>query len=204
MSNLDDCPYETGMEPIVVIPDTPLPELNDTQEKTDEEVSLDSEKKSKNLPPTRTPSLVWQYYDKVNDDKGVLIHIKCIYCGQKYGAKTSTGTLNDHFKRKHSKVQPGGAGSIEAAFNNSSQTHIKSKVDQHLDILNNIVDWVIMECQAFRIVDGPTFKKMIASLNSEFQVPSRQTLRKKIGLKYEQTKKFIINIFQVIFIQFIN
>ena len=196
MSNLD-CSYETGLEPIVLIPDTPLPEEN-IQERTDEELSLDSEKKSKNLPPTRTPSLVWQYYEKVNDDKGVLIHIKCIYCGQKYGVKTSTGTLNDHFKKKHSKVQPGGAGSIEAAFNNSSHTQTKSKVDQHLDILNNIVDWVIMECQPFRVVDGPKFKKMIASLNPEFKAPSRQTVRKKIGIKYEQTKKTIINMLQVI------
>ena len=37
------------MEPIVLIPDNPLPEDN-IQEKTDEEVLLDSEKKSKNLP----------------------------------------------------------------------------------------------------------------------------------------------------------
>ena len=195
MSNLD-CSYETEMEPIVLIPDNPLPEDN-TQEKTDEEVSLDSEKKSKNLPPTRTPSLVWQYYEKVNDDKGSLMHIKCIYCGQKYDVKTSTETLNDHFKKKYSKVQPEGVGSIEAAFNNSSQTP-KSKGDQHLDILNNIVDWVIMECQPFRVVDGPKFKKMIASLNPEFKAPSRQSLRKKIGIKYEQAKKTIINILQVI------
>ena len=138
------------------------------------------------------------------DNKGILIHIKCIYCGQKYGAKTSTGTLNDHFKKKHSKVQPEGAGSIEAAFNNSSQARIKSKGDQYLDILNNIIDWIIIECQPFRVIDGPSFKKMIASLNPKFQAPSRQTLRKKIDIKYEQTKKTIINILQVNFIQFIN
>jgi hypothetical protein len=198
-SNLD-----YSYEPIVIIPDTPLPELDDIQEKTDEEVSLGSEKKSKNLPSTRSPNHVWQYYEKVVDNKGILIHIKCIYCGQKYGAKTSTGTLNDHFKKKHSKVQPEGAGSIEAAFNNSSQARIKSKGDQYLDILNNIIDWVIIECQPFRVVDGPSFKKMIASLNPKFQAPSRQTLRKKIDIKYEQTKKTIINILQVNFIQFIN
>jgi hypothetical protein len=50
-SNLD-----YSYEPIVIIPDTPLPELDDIQEKTDEEVSLGSEKKSKNLPPTCLPS----------------------------------------------------------------------------------------------------------------------------------------------------
>jgi len=63
MSNLEDS-YEAEMEPIILIP-----ELDDTQ-KTDEEVSLNSEKKSKNLPPIRAPSLVWQHYEKVTDDKG--------------------------------------------------------------------------------------------------------------------------------------
>ena len=38
-SNLD-----YSYEPIVIIPNTPLPELDDIQEKTDEEVSLGSEK----------------------------------------------------------------------------------------------------------------------------------------------------------------
>ena len=69
--------------------------------------------------------------------------------------------------------------------------------ENHLDILNNLVNWVIMECQAFRVVDSPFFKELIASLNPEFQVPSRQTLRKKIGNKYEQNKKIIIKMFQV-------
>lgn len=52
MNNLEDS-YGTEMEPIILIP-----ELEDTQ-KTDEKVSLNSEKKSKNLPPIRTPSRVW-------------------------------------------------------------------------------------------------------------------------------------------------
>jgi len=41
---------------------------------------------------------------------------------------------------------------------------------------------------------------MIASLNPEFQAPARQTLRKKIDIKYEQIQKIIINTLQVNFI----
>ena len=80
---------------------------------------MSSEKKSKNLPSTCIPSVVWQHYEKVTDDKNVVIHVKCNFCDQKYGAKTFTGILNDHFKKKHFKIQPEGAGSIEVAFNNS-------------------------------------------------------------------------------------
>jgi len=201
MNNLDqlDGSCEALREPIVLIPFNPVIELDDdTQKQTDEEVSLDSEKKSKNLPPTRAPSLVWQYYEKVNDNKGVLIHIKCTFCGKQYSAKTSTGTLNVHFKRKHSKVQPGGAGSIEAAFN-KSQTQSNSQ-DNYSDIIDNLINWVIMDCQAFRVVDSPSFKELIARLNPVFQVPSRQTLRKKIDNRYEQNKKIILKQFQVNFI----
>ena len=187
MSNLDS--FEDERVSIII------PESDYTQ-KTDEETSLSSEKKSKNLPPTRTPSVVWQHYEKVIDDKGVVINVKCNFCNQKFSAKTSTGTLNEHYKKKHSKIQPGEEGSIEAAFNNS-QIRTKLQGENHLDILNNLVNWVIMECQAFRVVDSPFFKELIASLNPEFQVPSRQTLRKKIGNKYEQNKKIIIKMFQV-------
>lgn len=92
----------------------------------------------------------WNYYEKVADDKGVVMHVKCNFCDQKFSVNTSTGTLHDHFKRKHSKIQPGGVGSIEAAFNNSRR---KSRGENHEVILDNLVNWVIMECQAFRVVD---------------------------------------------------
>ncbi|GET61992.1 hypothetical protein RIR_jg12105.t2 [Rhizophagus irregularis DAOM 181602=DAOM 197198] len=193
MSNLEGS-CEVEMDLIVLTPE--LGDITDIQ-KTDEEVSLNSEKKSNspNLPPVRAPSLVWQYYEKVIDDKGVVLHVKCNFCDQKYSAKTSTGTLNDHFKRKHSKIQPKGVGSIEAAFNNS-QTRTTLPGKNHLDILDNLINWVIMECQAFRVVDSPSFKELITSLNPEFQVPSRQTVHKKIDNKYAQNKKIIIKMFQ--------
>ena len=185
------------LEPIVRIF---VDDDNNTHERTDEEISLHSEKKSKNVPPTRLPSTVWQYYEKIFDDNGNCVNIKCNYCDQKYSSKSSTTTLNDHWKKKHSKVQPGGVGSIEAAFNNSQthQTHAKLQGEEYSDILNNLVDWVIADCQPFRVVDSSYFKEFITSLNPRFQIPSRQTLCKKIGDKYEQYKKNIIKKLQVI------
>jgi hypothetical protein len=91
-------------------------------------VSLNSsEKKSTNLPPARAPSTVWQHYERIYDNEGVHIHTKCNYCDQKYSIKCSTTTLNDHWKKKHLKIQPGKVGSIEAAFDNArSQTKLQS------------------------------------------------------------------------------
>jgi hypothetical protein len=184
------------LEPIVLIDDNI--DIG-TQEKTDEEISLYSDKNSKNLPPTRSPSSVWQHYEKIFDDNGNCINIKCKYCDQKYSSKSSTTTLNDHWKRKHSKVQPGGTGSIEAAFSNS-QLHVTSarlQKEKYLENLNDLVNWVIADCQSFRVVDGSHFRKFVAGLNSGFQIPSRQTLRRKIDDKYEQYKNNIIKAFQV-------
>ncbi|CAB4430950.1 unnamed protein product [Rhizophagus irregularis] len=108
---------------------------NEQEGKTDEEVSLNSsEKKSTNLPPARAPSTVWQHYERIYDNEGIHIHTKCNYCDQKYSIKCSTTTLNDHWKRKHLKIQPGGVGSIEAAFDNArSQT--KLQPEDHLNSL---------------------------------------------------------------------
>lgn len=182
------------LEPIVLINDDDC-----GREKTDEEVSLHSlvDKTSKNVPPTRPPSNVWNHCEKIFDVNGNFIYIKCNYCDQKYSSKSSTTTLNDHWKKKHLKVQPGGVGSIEAAFSNSQTTHAKLQGEEYSDILDNLVNWVIADCQPFRVVDGSYFRKFIIGLNPRFQIPSRQTLRKKIDDKYKQYKKNIIKIFQV-------
>lgn len=188
---------ETEMDPIVNLELT-IPIIDDDDKKTDYEISLSSEKKkSANLPPVRTPSTVWQHYEKV-DDNGVHVYTKCKYCDKRYSKNCSTTTLNDHWKRKHLKIQPGGVGSIEAAFNNASNT--QSQAEDHADILDKLVNWVIDDCQPFKVVDGVLFREFIASLNSKFRVPSRQTLRNKIDNKYTHYKNNIIKLFQVKFI----
>ena len=183
---------ETEMNPIIEL--NPIQISDDhLQEKTDEEMSLISLEKSKNLPPTRSPSSVWEHYEKIFDDKDIFIHIACKYCNQKYSLKSSTTTLKDHWKKKHSKIQPGGVGSIELAFSNSTKLQEK----EQSDILDNLVNWVIADCQPFRVVDNLFFKEFITSLNPKFQIPTRQTLKKKIENKYDQYKKNIIKMFQV-------
>ena len=163
---------ETEMDPIINL--DPIVPIFDDERRTDDEISLNSENKSKkNLLPIRQASVVWQHYEKIFDDKSILINIKCNYCNQKYSSKSSTTTLNDHWNKKHSKIQPGEVGSIEAAFNNSQhQIHVKLQEEECSDILNNLVNWVITDCQPFRVVDCLSFKEFIASLNSGFQVPS--------------------------------
>ncbi|GET55058.1 hypothetical protein GLOIN_2v1779947 [Rhizophagus irregularis DAOM 181602=DAOM 197198] len=121
---------ETEMDPIVNLELT-IPIIDDDDKKTDYEISLSSEKKkSANLPPVHTPST-------------------------RYSKNCSTTTLNDHRKRKHLKIQPGGVGSIEAAFNNASNT--QSQAEDHADILDKLVNWVIDDCQPFKVVDGVLF-----------------------------------------------
>ena len=176
------------LEPIVWIF---VDDDNNTHERTDEEISLHSEKKSKNVPPTRLPSTVWQYYEKIFDDNGNCVNIKCNYCDQKYSSKSSTTTLNDHWKKKHSKVQPGGVGSIEAAFNNSQthQTHAKLQGEEYSDILNNLVDWVIADCQPFRVVDSSYFKEFITSLNLDSKFLYAKLFAKKLVTNMNNIKK---------------
>ena len=99
------------------------------------------------------------------------MHTKCNYCDQKYSSKCSTSTLNDHWKKKHLKIQSERIGSIEAAFNNAQlQTKLQDK--DHLNILDKLINWIIVDCQPFKVVDSIPFKEFIASFNSGFHVPS--------------------------------
>ena len=155
--------------------------------------SNSSEKNEKKTPPVRSPSAVWQHYEKIFDKEGIYLHTKCNYCSQKYSVKCSTTTLNDHFKKKHEKIQPKKVGSIEVAF-----TNVKSvQGEDCLNLSNKLVNWIIVECLPFRTVDSPFFHEFITGLNPKFQIPSRQTLRKKIDDKYIQYKGNIIKMFQV-------
>src|SRR2546429_9918448 len=89
------------LEPIVRIF---VDDDNNTYERTNKEISLHSEKKSKNVPPTHLLSTIWQHYEKIFDDNGNCVKIKCNYCDQKYSSKSSTTILSDHWKKKYSKV----------------------------------------------------------------------------------------------------
>lgn len=166
------------------------------EQRTDEEMSFNSSEIKRNVGSIRAPSIVWQHFEKIFNDSGIHSQTKCNYCGQSYSSKCSTTTLNDHWKSKHSKIQPGGTGSIEMAFNNSEK-QVKSKGDQPLDHLNRLTNWVILEYQPFRVVDSSSFKEFINGLNPGFKVPSRQTLRNKIDDKYIHYKNGIIKMFQV-------
>lgn len=174
-----------------------MPEEDDMvqeEEKADEEMSFDLKFK-KNVPPIRTASEVWNHFEKIFDDHGKHLHSRCNYCNQKYSAKCSTTTLGDHWRAKHEKIQPGGAGSIEMAFSNSQQVKLKGEI--YLDSLGKLINWIIVECQPFRVVDSPSFKEFVHSLNSGFHVPSRQTVRNKIDEKYISYKSNIIKMFEV-------
>src|SRR5215469_1756780 len=72
------------------------------ERKADDEISIDSFKRLKGIPPSRQASSVWNYFEKIFDDNSTLINVRCIHCGQKYSPKCSTTTLNDHLKKKHS------------------------------------------------------------------------------------------------------
>ncbi|CAJ0629456.1 12002_t:CDS:2 [Entrophospora sp. SA101] len=87
--------------------------------------------KKKNIPPSNT----WKHFEKIFDNNGIHLHSICNYCNQKYAAKCS----------------------IEAAFKGK----MKLQGQDHLDISNNLVDWIITECLPFRTVESVSFTSNI-------------------------------------------
>jgi hypothetical protein len=204
MSDIDDnlVEIEDEMEhPFIIIDETPViiidenPVIEENIHECDKNVNS-LEKVEKKSPPVRPPSVVWQHYEKIFDE-GIHIHTKCNYCNQKYSTKYSTTTLNDHFKKNHKKIQPQKEGSIEAAFANSQLSTYNLRGQEHLDLSNKLINWIIVECLPFRTVESSSFCEFIKALNPNFQVLSRRTLRSKIIDKYIKYKNNIIKMFQV-------
>ena len=204
MSDIDDnlVEIEDEMEyPVIILEENPViiieenPVIEENIHECDKDVhSLEKEGKK---PPVRPPSAVWQHYEKIFDEEGIHTHTKCNYCNQKYSTKCSTTTLNDHFKKNHKIIKPQKKGSIEVAFANSQLPKYNLRGQEHLELSNKLINWIIVKCLPFRTVESLSFCEFIKTLNPNFQVPSRRTLRSKITDKYIKYKNNIIKMFQV-------
>jgi len=61
--------------------------------------------------------------------------------------------------------------------------------EEYSDILNNLVDWVIADCQPFRVVDSSYFKEFITSLNLDSKFLYAKLFAKKLVTNMNNIKK---------------
>ena len=128
-------------------------------------------------------SSVWDYFIICDDGKS-----KCQKCESKYSKSTSTSTLKTHLKTEHS---------IELMINKDPENSNPDKLPKvkHGRSNNNItellLDWIIDDKQAFRVVENEKFRRFINVLDPAYVLPVRQTISTKVEVLYENKLEFL-------------
>ena len=67
---------------------------------------------------------------------------------------------------------------------------VKKKVTQS-EKKQAVLDWIILDMQPFKVVEGEAFRNMISSFDPNLQLPTRNTIRKFIIKSFEKRKNLI-------------
>src|SRR6266508_426965 len=150
--------------------------------KNDQEVDKEADNNNK-LKKSTTSSDVWDYVDKIER--------KCPYCAKIFGKKTGTSSIQNHL---------GGHG---VKFEKEQQTTLDSFVKKHSPKIQTektqaVIEWIVLDMQAFQVVEGQAFHKMLSILDPQYQVPGRKNVKnvilKQFEKKRERIASFIKNI----------
>jgi hypothetical protein len=153
---------------------------NENDDIIDQEVDeADDNNKSKKS----TSSDVWDYVDRIER--------KCPYCAKIFGKKTGTSSIRTHL---------GGHG---VKFDKEQQTTLDTFVKKHSPKIQTekteaVIEWIVLDMQAFQVVEGQAFHKMLSILDPQYQVPGRKNVKnvilKQFEKKRERIASFIKNI----------
>src|SRR6266542_2631288 len=150
--------------------------------KNDQEVDKKADNNNK-LKKLIISSDVWDYVDKIER--------KCPYCAKIFGKKTGTSSIQNHL---------GGHG---VKFEKEQQTTLNSFVKKHSPKIQTektqvVIEWIVLDMQAFQVVEGQAFHKMLSILDPQYQVSGRKNVKnvilKQFEKKRERIASFIKNI----------
>src|SRR6266542_2555767 len=146
---------------------------NENDNIIDQEVNKEADDNNK-LKKSTTSSDVWDYVDKIERI--------CPYCGKKFGKKTGTSSIRTHL------------GGHSVKFNKEQQTTLNSFVKKHFPKIQTektqaVIEWIVLDMQAFQVVEGQAFHKMLSILDSQYQVSGRKNVKNVILKQFEKKEK---------------
>ncbi|KAL8511092.1 hypothetical protein ACS0TY_017787 [Phlomoides rotata] len=136
--------------------------------------------------PTREPmrqrSKVWDHFEKITGEDGIVITAKCIHCDKVLCcASKKNGTSSLNFHKSSCIKNPENQQTSQFLLNLQSKTDDGSvgmgtltawKFDQ-LEIREGLVKMIILDELPFKFVEGEGFREYISKACPRFQIPSR-------------------------------
>jgi hypothetical protein len=148
-------------------------------------IILDSDKTQNVLDEAK--SVRFKKWEHFHEDKRSK-KIKCKYCDAIFSTKSSSSTLSRHYSNFHQK--PSNQSDIKKLFQQN-----KSEVE--LNPQEELISFIVEGQHTFDIVQEPKFIKFCRSLNKDYILPSRFTVKRNIMKKHkEMTEKVITFLYE--------
>ena len=144
---------------------------NDDEEHNDDDNGETSKEKL-------TTSDVWEFVDKATR--------KCSSCGKIFKKSTGTSSIRSHLQNHGILLVKAKQTSLDNFVKRHSQK-IQSEKTQ------KVVEWIVLDLQPFKVVEGEAFREMVSKLDPQYQVPSRETIKKAIMKSFEDRKTVVKN-----------
>ncbi|CAF0782236.1 unnamed protein product [Brachionus calyciflorus] len=153
----------------------------------------------------RCRSTIWQHATKVKIDN--VLRIKCNYCSVNYSHYGSTTNMSSHLRKHHiEKLDGQEIDEQEAEIEDYEDEFKTEQIDVSLNqnkarlvvsnsqIELNLLKFFISSSLPFEMVENLQFKIFIESLNSNYDLPNKYELIKRIlNFEYENTLSRIQN-----------
>ena len=108
---------------------------------------------------------------------------KCPSCGKIFEKKTGTSSIRAHLQ-SHGML-------LTKEKQTTLDNFVKKKATKS-EKKQAVIDWIILDMQPFKVVEGKAFQNMISSFDPNFQLPTRNSIKKFIVKSFEKRKKLII------------
>ena len=119
-------------------------------------------------------SAVWNFVDKNTR--------KCMSCDKVFEKTTSTSSIRIHLKNH---------GILSAKENQETIDNFVKQTKS--DKTQAVIEWIILDMQPFKVVEGKAFHKMLSNFDPNYQLPSRNTIKNFIIKSFEKRKITIKN-----------
>ena len=118
--------------------------------------------------PSQTRSRVWDHFEKILDDDGVIIKGKCLYCSKEYAAMSKrhgTNSLNTHMraclKNPHAKETKQTMLAFQSGKSDTNGGALTSWVFNQEVVRKPLAKMIIIDELPFRFVEGRGFKQFM-------------------------------------------
>ena len=151
-------------------------EDGNNEDNNNEDNDNEDEEINKKIRPIKSD--VWDFVD--------ITTRKCPNCEKIFKKSTGTASIRTHLQNY---------GILLVKEKQTSLDHFVKRHSSKIQFekTQKVIEWIVLDIQPFKVVEGEAFRKMITKLDPQYQIPSRETVKNAIKKSFEDRRKAITN-----------